>query len=255
MTRYAIIEDNQFAMEHLCQSVKRLRRDYEPVFKASSVKETVDFLKSSPEVELIFMDIELADGKCFAIFDQIKTVIPIIFTTAYDEFAIQAFKVNGIDYLLKPVSDQDLAYAIDKFEHLSSVRNPQPQVSPAVEESPTVSYAKTGRILTVSGEKYGYIAIDDIAYFISEDNYVFACLNSGGHRLVNLTSLSYLEPMLPSDRFFRLSRSIIASIKSIESVSKYFRGRLLVKLKSGNEQREVIVSASNRDTFLEWLGR
>ena len=254
MTRFAIIEDNPFALEHLCQSVKRLRRDYEPVFKASSVKETVDFLKSSPDVELIFMDIELADGKCFAIFDQVKTVIPIIFTTAYDEFAIQAFKVNGMDYLLKPVSDQDLAYAIDKFEHLSSIRNPQLPASPVPEET-TVSAVNTGRILTVSGEKYGYIDIDDIAYFISEDNYVFACLNSGIQRLVNLTSLSYLEPMLPSDRFFRLSRSIIASIKSIESVSKYFRGRLLVKLKSGNEQREVTVSASNRDTFLEWLGR
>ena len=254
MIRFAIMEDNPFAMEHLCQSVKRLRRDYELVFKASSVKEAVDFLKSSPDVDLLFMDIELSDGKCFAIFDQVQTVIPIIFTTAYDEFAIQAFKVNGIDYLLKPVSDQDLAYAIYKFEHLRSIRNPQPPYTPAPEELP-VAAVNTGRILTLSGEIYSYIDIYDIAYFISEDNYVFACLNSGDRRLVNLTSLSYLEPMLPSDRFFRLSRSIIASIKSIESVSKYFRGRLLVKLKSGNLQREVIVSASNRDAFLEWFGR
>lgn len=251
MIKYAIIEDNVFAKEHLRLAIKKLRPGYELTFTGDSVESAVEFLKDN-EVNLIFMDIELSDGKCFSIFERIGTVVPVIFTTAYDEFAIQAFKVNGIDYLLKPVTHEALAHAIDKFEMLTLHRaadNVAPKASEPGANEPV------SRILTVSGDKYNYININDIAYFMSEENYVFAYLHKGRRCMINLTNLSELEGILPSDRFFRLSRNIIASIESIVSAGKYFRGRLLVKLKSSCGEKDVTISATRRDQFLSWLGK
>jgi DNA-binding LytR/AlgR family response regulator len=253
MIKYAIIEDNPFAMEHLRLAVSHLRHEYELVFTATSVEETTRYLQSSPDIQLIFMDIELSDGKCFTIFERVATVVPIIFTTAYDDFAIQAFKVNGVDYLLKPIEENALAHAIDKFEHLRLTGNVSP--APMMEEPTSNAGNKVKRILTVSGDKYSYIKLSDVSFFMSEDNYVFVYLKEADRRMINLNNLSELEKILPGEDFFRISRNVIASIDCIKVVSKYFRGRLLVKLESYKESPEISVSASKRDQFLEWLGR
>lgn len=248
--RYAIIEDNVFAAKHLEMAVSRLRPQYRKVFTGTSVESTVNYLRTSEEPDLIFMDIELFDGKCFEIFDAVQTTVPVIFTTAYDDFALKAIKVNCVDYLLKPVTPEALSHAIDKFEHLFAHHNDSvaPTASPVV--------APATRILTVSGDKYNYINTDRIAYFVSEDDYVFAYLNDDDKRhLINITSLSDLELILSSSDFFRLSRNVIASIKSIKGVSKYLRGRLLVKVSSGAGISEFSVPASRREPFLLWLGR
>lgn len=254
MTRYAIIEDNLFALQNLRQNVERLRHDYEMVYSGGSIAGAVEFLRSGTPVDLIFMDIELSDGPCFQIFEQIQTVVPIIFTTAYDDFALRAFKVNSVDYLLKPVTGGDVAAALDKYEllHTAGAATSPAAAQPA--EARPAADAAAGRVLTVSGDSYSYIDLDDVAWFKSEDNYIFACLSDGGKKMINLTNLSKLEQVLPADRFFRLSRSFVASISSVENVSKYFRGRLMVTLRREGETEKVSVTSGRRDEFLAWLG-
>lgn len=245
MTRYAIIEDNPFALQNLRLNVERLRHGYELVYSGGSITDAVNFFRSGMDVDLVFMDIELSDGPCFRIFEQIKTVVPIIFTTAYEDFALRAFKVNSIDYLMKPVTESDIAGALDKFELLNNTLHTEPK--PA-------SDSAAERVLTVNGDCYSYIDLEDVAWFKSEANYIYACLKHGGEKMINLTNLSKLEQVLPHDRFFRLSRSIIASITSIDSVSKHFRGRLLVTLRRGEITEKVSITAGRRDEFLAWLG-
>lgn len=189
MTRYAIIEDNTFAMQHLRMEIGRLRPEWTNVFTGKSIDETVRFLKEGNNVDLIFMDIELTDGECFEIFDRVDTDVPVIFTTAYSDFAIRAFKVNGIGYLLKPVSARDLADALSKFEYLRAKMD-QPHTPDAKEEGEKSQGNPANRILTVSGDRYDYINIDDICYFVSEESYVFACLNDGKRKLINLPNLT-----------------------------------------------------------------
>lgn len=246
--RYAIVEDNPFAMNHLLMMIGKLRPRWKNVFTGGTVTRAVEFLESGEEVDLIFMDIELSDGKCFNIFERTSTLVPVVFTTAYDEYALKAFKVNGVDYLMKPVTEKDLGHAIDKFEHVASARP-----SPAPEAKPT-GYSES-RILTVSDDRYSYIQVKDVAYFISEDNYVFAEMKKGGRRLLNIANLSEIEKITPPDSFFRVSRGIITSIDAVVSASKYFRGRLLLKIATSRGVIEVTVPASRRDDFLRWLGR
>lgn len=246
--RYAIVEDNPFAAEHLRQLVSSLRKDWELVFTADSVEQTAKELAGGAGIDFMFMDIELEDGKCFKLFEKIKTTMPIIFTTAYDEYAIQAFKVNGIDYILKPISKKDLGFALDKMDMIARTKKSA--------EAETVPQAiQTERLLTTSSDQYSYIDISDVSWFICEDNCVFAMMKGGGSKLLTLPNLSELEKVLPPQNFFRVSRNVIASIKSIRKVSKYLRGRLLVNVGEGKEMIEVCISAPRRDDFLKWMGR
>lgn len=245
MLRYAIIEDNVFALEMLKRLVAKLRPSYELVFTGGTVAEAVNLLKTATP-DLLFLDIELSDGKCFNIFENQNTTIPIIFTTAYSEFAIQAFKVNSVDYLLKPITELDLAHALDKFEMFRTNNIIAKQMPPDPHSS---------RILTESGDKYNYIDTDDVEYFISEDNYVFAHLKGGSRRMIKLKNLSDLEAILSPKDFFRISRNMITSIGCISSVCKFLRGRLLVVLETSSGTVNINVSASRRDEFLAWYGR
>lgn len=249
--KYAIIEDNLFAAKHLEMAINKLRPDWQKAYSQTMVSKTIDYLQTNPDIDLIFMDIELSDGRCFDVFDAVQTIIPIIFTTAYDDFALRAIKVNCVDYLLKPVTPAALSHAIDKFEHLYVTHKQENTPSEQLPPEKVVN-----RILTISGDKYNYINIEDISHFLSEDDYVFAYLHDKPNRcLINIPTLTELEQVLPPTEFFRLSRNLIASIKSINSVSKYLRGRLLVKLSCGSGIQEFVVPVSRRDAFLRWLGR
>lgn len=249
--RYVIFEDELFAMQRLQLIVERLHPDYELAFKGTTVAEAIDFFQTGEAVDLVFMDIELADGNCFGISDEVNVNTPIIFTTAYDEFALRAFKVHSIDYLLKPIAESDLSLAITKFERLRSERQSLPDYSQLARQPKLGST----RILTVSGDNFLYIKLPEVAYFMSEDNYVFAYTTTGKRRMTNFSNLQDVLKILPGEDFFQLSRNIIASIGSIRSVSKFFRGRLTVHLKAGDEEQECTVSSSRREEFLAWLGK
>lgn len=194
--------------------------------------------------DLIFMDIQLLDGCCFDIFDVVEVRTPIIFTTAYDQYALKAFKVNSVDYLLKPVDEDELVAAVRKMDYkYDNIRN-------LIESyMPTVRYK--ARISVKTGDIYRFLLIDEVAYFISEDGFTYAVTNNETKHIVDYT-ISSLETQLDPKRFFRLSRGCIVSIDSIEKITAYFNSRLKVTLK-GRKNISIILSRVRVPDFLNWI--
>ncbi len=248
--KYAIIENEEFAFINLKEVISAVRPNYECIFSAETVKDSVEYLSRPNDVGLIFMDIELDDGNCFEIFKQVDIQTPIIFTTAYDEYAIKAFKVNSVDYLLKPVAEEDVERAIHKFESMHSAS--MPDYSNIAAE--IAKYHQRQRILIGDGSGYSFVYTDDIGWFEAEDKYITIVLTDGKRRLTDISSLANVISVLDPNRFFQLSRSVVASIDVIGKVSKYFKGRLKAELTAGTERRTEIVSAARRLEFLDWLG-
>lgn len=248
--KYAIIENEEFASINLREVIKSVRPDYECVFMAETVEECVEYFSMDHDTRLIFMDIELDDCNCFEIFRRTEIKVPVIFTTAYDKYAIDAFKVNSIDYLLKPVSEEDVERALRKFEsmHLSLPRNYK-DVGDSITKARTRS-----RILISYGAGYSFVSTDEIAWFEAEDKYISVILLDGRRMLTDFASLTDVMEVLDPDRFFQISRKVVASIESIGKISKYFKGRLQVGLVGSGESRTEIVSAARRTEFLGWLG-
>ena len=238
-------------MRNLLGDISRLRPEYELVFTADSIENTMRGLQQHPETQIMFMDIELTDGSCFEVFKRMEVNTPIIFTTAYDQYAIQAFKEHSVDYLLKPIAPAELLAALVKFEGYQNV--PAPPVQTLAQMAPS-ERQKRERILISTGDNYSYANIADIAFFLRDEKYVYAILADGRRRITDFTSLSDVEQQVDATRFFLLSRNIIASIGCIDKVTKWFNGRLRVQVIAGNERQEVYVSAARRKEFLNWLG-
>lgn len=247
--KYAIIENEEFARINLREVIESVRPGYKCVFTAETVEECIGYFSADPDIQLVFMDIELDDGNCFEIFRRTEIKTPIIFTTAYDEYAIQAFKVNSIDYLLKPVSEEDVERALRKFESIQS-HSPRDYRDMAAE----ITSRRRHRILISDSGGYSFVSTDDIAWFEAEDKYISIVLLSGKRLLTDFASLSDVMEALDPDRFFQISRKVVASIESIGKISKYFKGRLQVNLEVSNEKRTETVSAARRAEFLGWLG-
>ncbi len=248
--KYAIIENEGFARLSLQKIVSSLRSDFELCFTAETVADSVAMINEHPDIDLIFMDIELDDGICFDIFMQTEVKVPVIFTTAYDEYAVKAFKVDSIDYLLKPIQVKDVQKAIGRFEERRSMRNDYRKFA----YNYMSAKART-RILVNRGEDYIFVNIEDIAWFEAEDKYVTIVFKTGESMLTNLPSLEVTYQELDANRFFRISRSVLASIESITRVTKHFKGRLQVELKAAETVRKETVSAPRRQSFLSWLGQ
>lgn len=251
--KYAIIENEIFARLNLQSIVENLRPSYELVFTAETVTDSIAGISSNSDLDLVFMDIELDDGICFDIFDKIKVKPPVIFTTAYDDYAIKAFKVNSIDYLLKPVSEDDVEAAIKKYEERSAPAATAIDYQ-RLSKAMAATRANT-RILVTDGDDYSFVNIADIAWFEAANKYIFVKLNDGTSHLTESTSLSEVLPALDPDKFFQLSRSVVTSVEAIVKVSKFFKGRLHVTLQAGPIKRSEIVSAARRQDFLNWLGQ
>lgn len=249
--KYAIIENEEFARRQLQQTVQTLRPASVLLFTAETVEESLEKLAEHPDVELIFMDIELDDGNCFEIFRRQQVDTPVIFTTAYDQYAIRAFKVNSIDYLLKPHESDDVAAALRRFEARTAPVIPDyAQVAAALAPAPPTRT----RLLVSSGADYYYVPVSEVAWLESEDKYVMVVLLDGHRRLTDFASLQEVAGVLPPASFFQLSRSVVASISAITKVSKHFKGRLRVELKAGERRRSETVSAARRPEFLDWFG-
>lgn len=247
--KYAIIENEEFARINLRETVKTVRPDYILAFAAETIEESLRYLSKHNDIDLIFMDVELDDGNCFEIFNRIEVKIPVIFTTAYDEYAVRAFKVNSVDYLLKPVSEEELETSIIKFEERNSVAHDYRQLAESI---PDKKIQK--RFLISDGAGYSFVHAEEIAWFEAEDKYVSIRLKSGKSLFTDYASLSDLTHILDPELFFQISRSVISSISAITKIDKYYKGRLQVKLQAGSEHRTETVSAARRPEFLEWLG-
>lgn len=238
-----IIEDEQLAQEELVRIISMRFPNMVISARLGSVKESIGWLREN-SADLIFMDIQLSDGISFDIFDYVEIRTPIIFTTAYDQYAIQAFKVNGIGYLLKPIVENDLVSAVEKLDY-------QPDRLKELLNMIKPSKAYKSRIAIKTGDKFSFLNINDVAYFYAEERVTFAVPKQGKARIVDYT-IEALEPLLDPKRFFKLTRGCIASIDSIASVSKYFNSRLKIKLKPEYEG-ELLVSRVRVGEFLQWL--
>lgn len=245
--KYAIIEDEFFAVENLRSVMADIRPNYKLVSTCESVEDAIAYFRSAPDLDLVFMDIELVDGNCFEIFSQIQVDYPIIFITAYNEFAIQAFKLNSIDYLLKPTSEESILKALEKHERISSSNIKDYSLIGQIIQR------KKKRILITKGEEYFFIATEDISYFISEDKYISIVVFSGKKYLTNYINLSQVENEIDFSIFFQVSRNIIANRKAIATVHKYFNVRLLIKIQTSEQPFDIIISYARKDIFLNWM--
>ncbi len=239
--KVVIFEDELFARQQLKHNLLALKPGYEVVYESDSLADAIDFFNDNQKVDLAFMDIELADGNCFDIFERTHVPCPIIFTTAYTDFALKAFRTDSVDYILKPVTEAALLMAINKFE----LRNNRALPS---DQRPEVK-----RILCSSGDTYSAIDINDVAWLQSEDKYVFAITTEGTRHLTVSNNLSSLSESISALDFFQISRNCTVSFRAIKKVSKYFRGRLSVSLEAGKISEKVIVSALRREAFLSWF--
>lgn len=253
---YIVIEDENLVARMLIGMMARLRPDYNLLCVMGSVRESVSYFQNISESDtLIFMDIALADGQCFDIFDRCTVKNPIIFTTSHDEWAIKAFKVNSIDYLLKPVEEEELLNAIIKYEQRVE-RHCDQNVFMYEKLLATINNQQKyhQRLLVNCGNRYLTIDTDVIAFFDADDKYVTLFTVHGKEYLVDY-KLKELANMLPPNVFYRLSRSCIASRSIIREVKKIDQGRLKIYFKAPYQTREEIVSALHRNDFLEWYGR
>jgi DNA-binding LytR/AlgR family response regulator len=253
-----IIEDEAPAARRL----QSLLAEYDPSIQISavidSIEDAVAWLKNYPHPELIFMDIMLADGQSFEIFEHVEITVPIIFTTAYDEFAIKAFKVNSIDYLLKPVEPQLLAMALKKYH---SIIRQSPGNLKEIMESLLQGGIKTqksrpdfkNRFLIKQGDKFIPIEISRVAYFSFEEKLTFLHTINQKRYMLDHT-LDELETLIDPNLFFRLNRQYIASFSSIKTVHNYFNGKLKVYL-NPDVNEGVIISKERATFFKSWLNR
>lgn len=245
--KYLIVEDERFAYEELKRMMVQLRPDYSLEKQTKTVIDTIEFLKTTT-VDLILMDIRLADGNCFEIFNHVEVTTPVIFTTAYDEHAIKAFKLNSIDYLLKPFDEKELEIALIKFEKI--FHNHSYKTDPKNFEQ-ILSVKTKNRFLISKGENYHYIETTEIAHFYSEDGVVFLHTLQNKRYIINYT-LDQLEQQLDNRLFFRVSRNCIGNVKAIENVSKYFNSRLKLFFAPACPH-EVLVSRVRVPDFLKWM--
>jgi len=244
-----IVEDEKVAAERLVGLIKNYDPSIDVTEIVQSVKHAVQWLNTHQSPDLIFMDIQLADGLSFEIFEQTIVKTPVIFTTAYDEYALKAFKVKSIDYLLKPIDPEELKNAIDKFKESNSPKEIPAQVFDSIMHSLTKKY-KNKFVINV-GEHIKLFTTEDIQCFYSIEKCTFLQNKSGRDYGISY-SLDQLEDLLDPAQFFRINRKFIVSLSAISDIISYSNSRLKVKLHS-NESNDLIVSREKVQDFRKWL--
>ena len=251
-----IVEDELHAQKELTRLINNVCDDMEIIEYIDSVEDAVLWLESNKEPDLMFFDIQLADGISFEIFTKTNINAPVIFTTAYDEFAIKAFKVNSIDYLLKPVKQDELESAISKFRKQLEDNNSDSGTFDITKLEELLSLNKPkfkSRFLSRIGDQILHIGINEISYFISEDNTSFI-VTKGNKRYIIDYSLDNITAMVNPERFFRINRSTLATAESIKKINKYFNSRLHIELEPKTTNKQLISRVKVSD-FLSWIDR
>ena len=254
--KVVIIEDEQIAANRLENLLAKSSRQIQVLAKLDTVKRTVEWLELHKSPDLIFMDIQLADGLCFEIFDLVEVDCPVIFTTSYDQYAIRAFKVNSIDYILKPLDPGELYNAINKFEFLTN--NYAEKTSPesiALQEAIKMLEKKSykERFVVKVGEHIKSIPVEEINHFVSQEKATFAHTVDQRKYLLDFT-LDQLTEMIDPKHFFRINRKYIISIDGYSDIIAYSNHRLKIHLKH-DKTMDAIVSRERVSEFKKWLDR
>ncbi len=252
-----IIEDEAPALRRLEKLLRELDPEIEIVATFDSISSTVSFLKNQPTIDLILSDIQLADGLSFEIFQQVKVETPIIFTTAFDEYAIRAFKVNSIDYLLKPIDIELLSVSLEKYRSLQK-NTPTPDLQPILQQllqnihTPQPKPFRQ-RFLVSHRDTFMSISVDEVAYFYSENKLTYLVCHTGKKYVIPDT-LEELESTLDPHVFFRANRQFLISQSAIQQIVTHFGGKLKLVIEP-QIQEEIFVSREKAGILKEWLNR
>jgi len=252
-----IIEDEIPAQRLLKETLMEITIETEVVDCINSIKSAVSWFKNNQHPEIVLLDIQLSDGLSFEIFKQVKIESMIIFTTAYDEYAIQAFKVNSLDYLLKPIEKKDLQIAFEKHKQYTNQFIKEQNSS--IDFSELASLIKNEkpefrkRFLIQSNESFSYLPVEKIALFYSMQGITFSVTFEKREYPVNF-SLESLKEQLDPGSFFKINRQIIINIESIKRVHTYFNGKLKLEVQPEHNQ-DIIVGKDKTAAFRRWLDR
>lgn len=250
-----IIEDEKAAVRNLNALLVEVAPDIEILAAIDSIRDSIDWFQTHPMPELVFMDIHLADGSAFEIFEHVDISCPIIFTTAYDEYALKAFNVNSVDYLLKPIDRNDIEKSLDKLERL------QKDSSAAV--APTANYQtllhalkhadnyKTHFLVPLRGDKLMPLSVDAILFFYINEGSVKAVLE-GGKEYIFTQTLDELSECLDPAQFFRVNRQYLISRRAVQDIDLWFNSRLSVNLKVPVPEK-ILVSKARVAEFKDWF--
>jgi DNA-binding LytR/AlgR family response regulator len=251
-----IIEDEKLVARELVASIAEIDAGVNLVEILSSVKTAMRWFAENPEPDLVFADIQLSDGVSFDIFDKFKLTCPIIFTTAYNEYAIRAFKVNGIDYLLKPVELDELQRAIDKAKNMvkskSKVALDLTKLVEALGNSNSSRNTYKEHFLGNLRNSLVPIKTYEIAFF-NREMINFFVTKAGEKYILDIDTLDDVEVLLDPDAFYRANRQMIINIDAIQSVKSLTNGKLILKLKSPNHSFEIDISRDKAPVFRRWL--
>ena len=248
-----IIEDEKSASDRMQRLLKTIDNNIEIITVIDSVEGAINWFANNPHPDLVFMDIQLLDGMSFEIFKEVDIKAPVIFATSFNNYAIEAFKVNGIDYILKPVDIEELKKSLNKFKSLKSnfTKNDDNQVDALYKSMNITANKYKNRFLLKRGQSYISLAADDIYCFYIENQLVSLIARNKEPYSVDFT-LDELEQMLNPEMFFRANRQCILNIKAIATVHNYFNGKLKVILNIPFEN-EIIISREKASVFKDWL--
>lgn len=253
--KYLIIEDEPLAQIELERILQAIDKECIITNKIDSVSEAIKWLKNDFESNIIFMDIHLSDDICFEIFKAVQITIPVVFTTAYDQYAIDAFQTMSIGYLLKPIDEQQLQSILNKYKTLQNNYLQLNSIHQLLDHFTNTNINKSieykDRILAKMGDNYFYLNIDDISYFYSEDHYTYVVTGDKKEYIINYTLDNIIKALNPH-YFFRVSRMCIININSIKKISKHLNGRLKLMLEPQFKE-ELYVSRNRVNDFLMWL--
>lgn len=256
-----IVEDEQLLARQLINLVTNLEPAATIIGQTNSIESTIEWLSAHQQPDLIFMDIELADGQCFEIFQQVEIKRPVIFTTAYNEYALKAFKVNSIDYLLKPIRSEDLRFALNKWKELQEgstmqITQLQRLVSDLSELKQSQLYnanlSYRDRFLVRHGQKMISINTTEVAFFQAKNTLNFINTKSKQKFLLDCP-LDQVEKLVPPNSFFRANRQYILSHDIITAIHPWFNGKLKVET-SHITGEDIIVSREKASQFKSWMG-
>jgi DNA-binding LytR/AlgR family response regulator len=250
MRRVVIVEDETAAAVNLRSMLSVVLPDAEVVEVLESVAEAVEYFSSGADADIVFMDIHLADGESFRIFQSVDIAIPIIFTTAYDEYALEAFKVNSVDYLLKPFNEDDLRRAIDKLDRLSAREHAEQRDSREKMVREVQGEAMQTMLLRYK-DKLIPVTADDVAFFYTSEERVTVTTLKGDCYLVDKT-LESLSQQLSAEKFFRANRQFIVSRRAVKDIAVWFGSRLALNLSVETPER-IIISKARVPEFKGWL--
>lgn len=250
MTKAVIIEDEKLAVSTLLHTLSEIPVPVQVEKVLGSVKESIDYFSTQPDIDIIFSDVQLPDGHSFDIFKKVPVKTPVIFTTAYDAFMVNAFACNGIDYLLKPVDTRELEKALNKYRMLEKHFTGHTEAMQRFIHHNDMP--RKNRLVVKRGLEYISLKLDDVVLFYTENKLVYVT-DTLGKKYISEQNLAELETMLDRTRFFRVNRQYIVNIDFIRGFKPFERVKLQVELNVPDLNHRIVISQENAAQFRKWM--